>query len=472
MPITTTRTHDECMQKQKQKSGHRGVYLVAVLAVASNITGPLGANAANSQDATPPSVSNGTPEGVAFHGQATLVEQGNFAFHAPYRAANSFDSGNVAKETLDATAFIGARLWVGSEIWINPEIDQGFGLSDTLGIAGFPSGEAYKVGKKTPYLRLQRLFLRQTFNLDKNVEPVDGGLNQLAGYRSADRIVLTVGKFSVPDLFDTNQYAHDTRADFLNWAALDAGSFDYAADAWGYTVGAAAEWYQGAWTVRGGVFDLSDVPNSEKLDSRFHQFQADLELEKRYEVVGKGGRVLFTVFQTRGRMGRFVDAIHLAQMTGVAADIVAVRQYRNRTGISFNLEQQLSADLGVFARTGVADGNVEPYEFTDIDRTLSMGLSAKGTHWGRTQDKIGLVGIVNAISAAHQDFFNVGGLGILIGDGRLPHPRPEEIVETYYDMHAAAGIDVSLDYQFVDHPAYNPDRGPVSILGLRIHGQF
>src|SRR6202142_907443 len=201
----------------------------------------------------------------AIHGQATYVEQEAGSFAAPYAGANSL-SPDHTRETTDSTLFIGARLWAGAEAWISPEIDQGFGLDATLGAAGFPSAEAYKIGRNSPYLRLPRVFVRETLNLGPPTETVEADQMQLAGLRSSDRWGFTVGKFGVTDVFDTNQYAHDPRGDFLNWAAVDAGTFDYAADSWGYTVGATAERYQGAWTLRAGLFDLSDIPNSAHLE--------------------------------------------------------------------------------------------------------------------------------------------------------------------------------------------------------------
>jgi high affinity Mn2+ porin len=105
----------------------------------------------------------------------------------------------------------------------------------------------------------------------------DADLAQLGGTQSANRIVLTVGKVSVVDIFDVNKYAHDPRNDFLNWAIIDVGSFDYAADAWGTTYGAAVEWYQDWWAARVGLFDLSSVPNSIAL--RLHgQFWEVMEM--------------------------------------------------------------------------------------------------------------------------------------------------------------------------------------------------
>ena len=263
-------------------------------------------------------------EQFAIHGQVTYVEQETNGFSALYRGPNSL-SPNSGKETVDATLDVGVRLWPGAEAWINPEIDQGFGLNNTLGVAGFPSGEAYKVGKNQPYLRLPRLFVRETRDLDGDREPIEAGINQIGGDRSTNRWVFTVGKFSVTEIFDTNQYAHDPRGDFLNWAAVETGSFDYAADAWGYTVGVAAEWYQDAWTVRAGLFDLSNVPNSVHLEPGFHEFQVDLELEKRHEILGQARKVMLTAFESRGRMGLLDEAVQIAQATGNPVDIAAVR---------------------------------------------------------------------------------------------------------------------------------------------------
>jgi high affinity Mn2+ porin len=416
--------------------------------------------------------STGTDQTWAVHGQATFVDQGTLAFHSPYSGPNSLDPGARGRETADVTLYLGARLWAGAEIWANVEADQGFGLSNTLGVAGFPSGEAYKVGKSTPYLKVPRLFLRQTIDLGGGASEVDADLNQLAGHESADRIVITAGKFGVTDIFDANRFAHDPRHDFLNWSVIDTGAFDYAADAWGFSYGAAVEWYVGRWTARAGVFNLSVVPNSEALSEDFSQFQAIAEIEERHKLWGRDGKFAITGFVSRGRMGRFEDALRLAELTHQPADIAAVRRYQSRLGIGFNLLQDITKDLGVFARGGIADGSVESYEFSDIDRTLAVGASLKGDGWARKSDTVGLALVANAITGVHQAFLNAGGLGILVGDGKLPHPGTEGVLEAYYDTPICKVAHVTLDYQFVDNPAYNRDRGPVSIFAVRLHAQF
>jgi high affinity Mn2+ porin len=419
------------------------------------------------KDVTPPALQT---DNFAIHGQTTFLQQYATPFHAPYGGPNSLVS-NQGRETWDATLDLGVRLWTGAEFWIDPEIDQGFGLSDTLGVAGFTSGEAYKVGESTPYGRVPRAFIRQTIDLGGDIQKVDPTANQFGDSQTANRLVLTLGKFAVTDVFDTNKYAHDPRADFMNWSLVDTGTFDYAADAWGFTYGASAEWYQGQWTVRGGVFDLTVIPNSTDLDTTFEQFQWIGEIERRYELWGQPGKLAVTGFLSRGRMGSFEDAIQLAAATGGPADIAAVRHYNSRGGVSVNLEQQITEDLGLFARAGFANGDVEPYNFADIDRTVAAGLSLSGKQWGRADDTVGLAGVVNGISGVHQAFLNDGGLGILIGDGMLPHPGPEQIIETYYAL-PVSYFRLTLDYQFIVNPGYNEDRGPVSVLSARLHAQF
>ena len=404
----------------------------------------------------------------ALFGQATYTEQETDGFHAPYAGPNSLTPAS-GRETADATLYLGARLWSGAELWVNPEADQGFGIDNTLGLAGFPSGEAYKVGRNAPYFRLQRAFIRQTINLGGEVGSVAAGPNQFALRQSADRLVVTVGKVSAVDIFDVNRYAHDARADFLNWSVIDAGTFDYAADAWGYSAGAALEWYTGPWAWRAGLFDLSDVPNSTVLEPAFHEYQVDLEAEHRHEVLGQPGKIDLTVFESRARMALLQDAIAYGEVTGLPPDPAPVRRYRKRDGVSLNVEQQLTANVGMFARLGDAGGNVETYEFTDIDRTLSVGISLSGGRWHRPGDTVALAGVVNALSQDRRRYLAAGGLGILVGDGKLPHAGHEDILEMYYELAAVSAVHVTLDYQWAGNPGYDRDRGPVSIFAMRVH---
>jgi high affinity Mn2+ porin len=414
-----------------------------------------------------------TPEGWAIHGQTTFTDEYHPAFRSPYSGAQSLNGGSRGDETWDVTLYGGLRLWHGAEVWVNPEVNQGFGLSNTFGVAGFPSAESYKLGAQDPYVRVQRVFLRQTIDLDGEMEKVDPDQNVLGGSQSANRIVLTVGKFAATDVFDTNKYAHDARNDFLNWSVIDAGTYDYAGDAWGYSYAMAAEWYQDWWTIRAGLFDLPTTPGYKFLNPRlFSQVQYQMELEERHTLFGQPGKLKLTGFLTRGDIGLFKDAITQAAATGTVADTGNVPMYRSRGGVSLNLEQQITEDLGLFFRAGWADGSGQIESFTDIDVAVSGGVSLSGNRWGRPDDTVGLAVARNDISRHFKNYLNDGGVGILIGDGILPNSGPETIIEGFYSLAAFKYAHVTADYQFINNPAYNADRGPVSVLGIRLHAQF
>jgi len=439
----------------------------ARLVLALAVLGACAAVTAVQAEPPPPS------EDWGLHAQATLVYQYHPSFTSPYQGAHSLTPDAQGEATFDLTLYGGVRLWSGAEFWVNPEIDQGFGLSDTLGVAGFPSGEAYKVGNYHPYGRLHRAFLRQTIDLGGEATAVEADLNQLAGSQSADRLVLTLGKFSVVDVFDANDYAHDPRRDFLNWAVIDSAAFDYAANAWGYTYGLAAEWYQGRWTTRLGWFDLSTEPNGIDLDPHpLSHSELVAEEEARYALAGQPGVARLLAFAMHDNMGEYDRATAIAEATGRPADIAAVRAAHTKTGVTLNLQQQLAADLGAFARLSWQQAQYEAYEFTDVSESYVLGVSLGGARWQRRDDAFGAAVVANRESGAAQRFFAAGGLGLLVGDGRLPRPGTERILELYYRCALIEHVQLSVDYQYIDNPAYNLDRGPVSVFGLRLHAQY
>jgi high affinity Mn2+ porin len=482
--------------KMDQKTARTGVsrigYPTLALAIAvaitalpargqTSATGPASSTPSAIAPPSPPNpVSEGgpspteesVPEWFSIHGQFTNVIQYHPPFASPFRGPNSLDPGHRGDETIDATLFAGLRVWDGLELYANPEVDQGFGLSDTLGVAGFPSGEAYKVGSSSPYIRLPRAFLRYTLGLGGSKQTIEPDANQLAGSRDANNITFTVGKFSVVDIFDTNTYAHDPRSDFLNWTVIDSGAFDYAADAWGYTYGGAAEWNQSWWTIRGGLFDLSRIPNAKDLNRGFEQFELVTEVEERHTLFGAPGKFKVLLFANRGRMANYNDAIRLGQETGTTPDVSQVRRYSTRPGIALNLEQQVAHDVGVFARASLNDGHKEAYEFTEVNQSLSVGLSVNGDRWHRPNDTVGIAGVVNDLSKDARNYFAAGGLGILIGDGQLPKAGLENILEVYYNISIVEGVHFALDYQYIANPGYDADRGPVDVFSFRVHAEF
>ena len=398
------------------------------------------------------------------HGQSTYIVQEHGAFPAAYSGQNSLDPRAESAHTLTVTAFLGRALWPGGALYLNPEGTLGTGLSNTVGAAAFPNGEATHAGDGGFKASVARLFFRQTFGLGGGREPLTDDQNQVAESVDVDRITLTIGKFSAADIFDGLSYSHDPRTQFLNWALMDNGAWDYPANAKGYTGGAAVEWHQSRRTLRWGVFMEPAVANGRALDEHLSRALSQVaEWEERFTVGTRAGAVRALLFWNRADMGSYALALASAH-----PDITLSRSSRSKVGAGLSWEQALSATWGAFSRIGWNDGRTESWAFTEIDRTISAGLSWKATAWGRPLDTLGLAALGDGLSAEHQQYLAAGGYGFIIGDGRL-HYAPEEALETYYAWQPTAWLTLTPDFQLLTHPAYNQDRGPVSIFGVRVH---
>ena len=422
-------------------------------------------------------VGNGRPSMPAstdwnVHGQTTVIAQGYPRIRSPYQGINSLPGGGQVRETWTVDAFFGWRLWQGGEFYFNPELAQGFGIGTTLGLAGFSNGEAQKGGGDFPKFRPQRYFFRQTFGLGSEQEDVADAPNQLPGKRDIDRITLTVGRFAVGDYFDGNSYSKDPRLDFMNWAMWASAAYDFPADLPGFTRGAVVELNRKDWALRAAVFQVPAAPNSDVLT--FKTGGAVVELEERYSILEQPGKLRLGAFANRGKTGNFQEtlaAVAVDPTLDINATMVSLRRDRLKYGFYLNAEQQVAKDVGIFGRVSWADGQNEILSFADVDRSVSGGISVKGSYWGRENDTFGLGGVVNGLTSSHSGFLAAGGLGLLIGDGQLNY-RPEKILETYYAYSVSKATTLSLNYQFVANPAYNADRGPVSIVSGRIHSEF
>ncbi|ACB80135.1 Carbohydrate-selective porin OprB [Methylorubrum populi BJ001] len=413
----------------------------------------------------------------SLHGQTTFVNQGVTGFRAPYRGPQSLVP-DQAQATTTATLFLGLKLFEGTELYYNPEFSQGFGLSRTLGVAGFVNGEAQKAGAPFPKLRSNRYFVRQTFGLGGETEAVPDGPNSIAGTRDVERITVIAGKFALGDFFDGNAYAHDPRVDFMNWGLWASAAWDFPANLPGFTQGVMVEYNRADFAVRAAYTQVPKEPSSDVLDPRvFERAGAVIEFEERHTLplLDQPGRLRLGLFSNVGNTANFRQVVALTQ-SGDFADIntaaAATREPRRKSGAYLNLEQALTADLGLFARASVNDGRNESLSFTDIDGSVSGGLSLKGTAWGRPQDTIGFGAAANRVSPSHRAYFANGGLGLLIGDGRLDRYAPERAVEVYYALNLTKAVTMSFDYQHVENPAYNRDRGPADFIGTRLHTDF
>ena len=403
------------------------------------------------------------------HGQATVIGQGYPGFRAAYTGPNSLTPARQFQETWSNSLYLNARLWDGGEVYYNPELLQGFGLSNTVGIGGFSNGEAQKSDFPYPHYNTSRLFLRQTFGFGGEQETLGSGQLQLAGKQDVSRLTLQIGKFAVLDVFDGNAYAKDARKDFMNWSVWAPGAFDYAADKLGLTYGATAELNQKNWALRAGYFLMDAVSNSNNFDMNvFRRGEYVVELETRYQVFSQPGHLRTIGWFNSVFAGSFRETLDNPALN---LDISQTRRGRSKFGYVVSFDQALADDVGLFGRWSWNDGKSEIMAFTDIDNSISLGASIKGARWGRPDDTIGIAGVSNGLSRDHRDFLAAGGLGPLIGDGALNYRR-EAIIEAYYSYSINKYLTFTADYQFVSNPAYNADRGPVSIFSGRLHGDF
>jgi len=418
-----------------------------------------------------------------FHVQNTDIVQGYPGFPAKYSGPNSLPDGGEMRESVSLDLMAGVRLWQGAEAHIDGMMWQGFGLNDSLGVDGFPNGEAFRLGTDVPNGTITRLFIRQAIGLGDEQEDVPDDEFTLAGEQDVSRLTFTLGRFSAKDIFDNNAYANDPRTQFMNWALMANEAWDYPADAIGYTTGIAIELNQPNWTLRYGFFQMPRFSNSLTAEDRIFKWPYDnsaqdaplleswgmvTELERRYHLGEHPGTLRLLAYLNRANMGNYQDAVNSPIRP---ANIDTTAAFRYKCGFGLNLEQEIAKNVGIFSRLGWSDGQNQGWVFSDVDYTATAGISVNGEVWQRPDDTFGLAGAFNGISKSHQEFLAAGGLGILAGDGNLNYGW-EKILETYYDFDVWKTIHISLDYQFISDPAFNRDRGPVSVVGARLHWEF
>lgn len=415
------------------------------------------------------------PEKWSMHYQGTAISQMHDKFRSPFESHTTSlltEEGSEVKSSVTGTFYFGRKLWEGGEAYFDAELAGGKGFSGVTGVAGFPNGDITRVGKPPPTIYAARFFLRQTFNLGGEKEDVEAAANQLAGTRDEKHLVITLGKMAATDIFDDNKYSHDPRGQFMNWSLMDNGAWDYAADTRGYAPGLAVEYEQKGWALRYGAFAVVKSANGSEFDHHLDQaLSHNLEFEKSYTICSKEGSTKLLAYANNAFMGSYRQAVQEAAAASAVPIIKSTRAYRTKYGFGINSEQKIFDDLGAFMRAGWNDGQSESWMFTEIDRTFSLGLSLIGKRWKRHNDTIGFAGVINGISNAHQDYLRAGGSGFIVGDGRLNYST-EKILETYYKLSMTKNLCLTLDYQHIESPAYNRDRGPVNVGGVRFHAEF
>jgi high affinity Mn2+ porin len=439
------------------------VRLLAAIATALALSAAARAAPADG-DAPPPD------ERAAARFQLTVATQAHPAFSAPYTGRNSMRPSGESATSVVTDLFLGARAWPGAEVHLQPELSGGRGLSSTLGVAAFPSGEVYRIGNPEPTLFVGRAFLRQTLGLGGGRAAVEADLNRLAGAADRDRLTVTVGKFSVPDVFDAVSVASDPHTRFMSWGLFASAAYDYPADTRGYTWGAAVDLALDRLSFRAGAFLEPRVANQLQLEWDVAKARGLVaQVEERHLLAGRRGALRVLAFLNDAHMGSYRAARDLARATGAAPDVTATRAFgREKAGLAASVEQDLGAGLSAFARASFDDGRNETWAFTEIDRSLAAGAVQSGARWGRPDDEAGLAVAVSGLSALHRKYLAAGGLGFLIGDGALRYGL-EVLGEAYYRFALTREIALGANYQPIFDPAFNRDRGPVHVFTGRVH---
>jgi high affinity Mn2+ porin len=417
-------------------------------------------------------------------GQANIVFQAHPGFHSPYSGTNSMLARGEYKTSLVGTLFLGYELVANPRYELDAIYDEessgGRGISEALGLAGFTNLDVVRnptLGSK-PYMA--RVQLHQTIGLTDKLVDSQRTQFSLATKVPERRFDLRAGKMTLPDFYDANGPGSDSHLQFLNWTADNNGAWDYAADTRGYTYAFIAEYDDIDWSIRYNIALMPTIANGVDLEWNLRRASGqNIELEYRKTPLAllpahlldptRKGTVRLLGFVNHANMGLYRtqnNAALYARTHGDPSAVPVITAHSPFTtvkyGIGLNFEQELTEDIRAFGRFGWNEGQHESYAYTEVDQTFELGGDIAGNRWGRGNDKVGLVGISNAIKRDHQQYLALGGLGFLIGDGALSYAR-EDIVEAYYS---------AFDVQFIDHPGYNQARGPVTVFTVRTHVDF
>jgi hypothetical protein len=428
------------------------------------------------------------------YGQTTYISSWKGTVPAAYTNLNGTPNSLIEHSengfTGTATFYLGLKAWQGGELYYVPEVISEKAFSDLKGLGGvIYNFELQKTGGVLPLFYRSRLFFNQTINLGGDKVHLESAPMQLDSTVDSQRLVFHIGNFSVLDFMDKNSFAGDLRRQFNNMAFMTHAAFDFAADARGYTDGAVAEYYHDDWAVRFAHLAAPRNPNQLPINwAMFKYYGQQIELEHKHEIYQHAGAVRLLAYRNREKMGRWTDALSALQTNpafnattcvgfnyesdnDTAPDLCWARKANIKMGIGINVEQQLADDVGVFFRGMYADGKTEVYSFTSTDRSVSVGGLLKGTRWDRQKDLVGIGYAENWISSQHAAYLKAGGVDGFIGDGYITQ-APEKAVELFYRVNLIGAVYLTADYQHLMNPAFNSDRGPVNVYGLKTHIEF
>jgi hypothetical protein len=395
-------------------------------------------------------------------------------FRSPYQGPNSlsFQNGLGRQATETYGGYVGAQLAPGLQVYADGAFFQGNGINSGIGLAGYVNGDEIRAGSsnlpKDPYVA--RLYLRYYYPLSGETEKLERCMDQLPGEQPVSRWEIKAGKLAATDDFDLNRYANNNRTQFFNYDFLFNTAWDYAADTRGYSYGILAALYQPRWRVAFGVYMEPNTANGAVFDY-FDFDELGYNLELAWKPNDSGTVVRLLSYLNKARMGDYEAALALGRQTGTVPDLLLVEKPGGtKYGLGLNFEQPLADDgeTGLFGRIGWNDGNHETWAYTECDRHVSLGAQLSGIHWGRVEDRAGIAYAVDGLSTAHKEYLEAGGIGMLLGDGALNYGF-EQTLEIYYRIQICSYVQLSPDFQFIQDPGYNRDRGPVEVYGLRLH---
>jgi high affinity Mn2+ porin len=438
----------------------RQLFILLILAL------PLAAqDATTDASASPPAT-----ERWNLYFQATSIGQYHGAFPSPYSGPFSLAGRPEAEASITSTIFFGFLIAPNTQFYFDPEMAGGRGFSGTNGLANFPNGEMPRVETATPKPYIARLYITQDFAIGDEREAVESDANQLSGSRPAKRYSITVGRFSASDFFQNTKYSNDPRTQFMAWATMYNGAWDYPADTRGYTWGWMHELHFLRWALRYASASMPRVANGEQFDRRLFRDRSDMfegELDGHFH--DHPGAVRLLTYFNHADMGDYAEAIRIAEETGTRPDVIATRRIGAlKYGFGLSADQEITKDVGIFGRLGWNDGKTESFAFTAMDRLVTAGVSLKGIRWKRPDDVVATAITVGGLSAIHSQYLALGGHDFLIGDGALRY-GPETSWESYYSARLFRGFFATIGANHYDNPAYNRDRGPLWVGTLRLH---
>ncbi len=363
-------------------------------------------------------------------GQVNLISQAHGPFPSPYQGDHSLQPVRERAHSGVWTIYTGVKLPRQTEFLFDIESAGGRGLSDAFGLAGFTNLDVVRNPTLGAAPYVARVMVHTTIPLSGEMVDATPTALALAPRVSVRRIEIRAGKLGMADFFDLNAVGGDSHLQFTNWTVDNNGAYDYAADTRGYTYAAIAEYDTRRWSVRFAEALMPKVANGIELDWNLsHAHAENLELEIR-PTAGLAVRVVG--YANHANMGSYDEAIR-----------------------AFLEGQDPRPDVA----------------YTEVNNTALAGGDITGGLWHRDEDRVGVAMASNGLSEAHRQYLALGGLGFLLGDGRLSYGR-ENIVETYYTAHLWRGASASAGLQYIDHPGYNEDRGPVLVSMLRLHVDF